>query len=73
MARKPNARSAARANSGALEVAKKTVDRTYLKNSKAKAGTDMGMQTKSKLDAAFSRQASLKKKQAMLRKNAGIK
>lgn len=33
----------------------------------------MGMQTKSKLDAALSRQAALKKKQAMLRKNVGIK
>lgn len=71
--RKPNAHSTTHANSGTLEVAKKAVDRTALKNSNAKAGTDMGMQTKSKLDAALSRQYTLKKKQAMLRKNVGIK
>lgn len=37
MARKPNARSAARANSGALEVAKRAVDRTYLKKQQSKS------------------------------------
>jgi len=65
-----NPRSSARANSGALEVAKKSVSRTYAKHAKTRSGTDMGVETGAKLKEALSKQAGLKAKQKSLRVSA---
>jgi len=62
-----NPRPSARANSGALEVAKKSVARTSAKHAKTASKGDMWYETGDKLNEALSKQAKLRKKQKSLR------
>ena len=70
--RKPNARSQARAISGALEISKKSVARTGLAHSKSKPGSDMGMKTDSDFKAALKKDKGLKRKQKAGRATAAF-